>query len=248
MLSIRRSHLLAAIGSAVLVVLAGCTDLPSGPSDPITGTWVAGAPRVTFLLWITEFQVAYYEVPSAGGCALHTIYDLEALGDDEYLLRSTVSPATAEVRITARDGELKWQVAERTAIFMATSTDPSALTVCAGGGDDPAIDCSGLPPVEPGQDLVGFLAVTDPIERGRYYVYAFQPQAQDTVTITLMSPYFDAYLYVYDTDGVLVGENDDVAADSTDAALSLQVVPACYRVEATSFEHEITGSYTLRID
>lgn len=252
MSSIRHPHPVLGVGLAALIGVsaAACIgDTADLDSEPIIGTWVASVPGGTELLEITESRIMYYQAASDEDCAERTIYTVESLGDDEYLLTSTVSPVTIEARLTAADGELRWQTAYGSAFFVRTTTDPSTLAICAGGGDDPALDCTGLPAVEAGQDVTDSLTVADPIERGRYYdVYAFQPQAQDTVAVTVTSATFDTYLYIYDADGALLAENDDAAEGSTDAGLSLQVVPACYRVEVTSFDSEETGSYTLRID
>ena len=252
MFSIRHPHPVLRVGLLALVGVgaAACLDNTAElDSEPIIGTWVASVPGGTDLLEITESEITYYRTASDEDCAERTIYTLESLGDDEYLLTSTVSTATIEARITAAGGELRWQTAFGSAFFLRTTADPSTLEICAGGGDDPALDCTGLPAVEAGQDVTDSLTVADAMERGRYYdVYGFQPQAQDTVAVAVTSATFDTYLYVYDADGALLAENDDAEEGSTDAALTLQVVPGCYRVVVTSFDIEETGGYTLRID
>ena len=246
----RRSHPALALALVALIGAAACNDGGTGVgSDPITGTWVAEVQGGTLFLEISAEQVAYYQAADGEDCAERTVYDAEDLGGGDYRLTSTVTPISLEVRITANGDELRWQTDFGTAIFYRTGTDLSTLTICAGGGDDPTLTCTDLPPVATGQDVAGSLAQTDAEERGRYYdVYAFEPQAQDTVTVTAASSEFDAYLYVYDAAGELLAENDDAAEGSTDAGLSLQVVPGCYRVEVTSLGSGATGAYTLRID
>ena len=246
----RDSHPALALVLIVLIGAVACNEGGTGVgSGPITGTWVAEVQGGTLFLEITDDQIAYYQAAAEDDCAERTIYDVEDLGDGDYRLTSTVTPISLDVRITANDDELRWQTPFGTAIFFRTTTDLSTLTICAGGGDDPALTCSGLPPVPTGQDVAESLAQTDAEERGRYYdVYSFEPQAQDTVTVTATSSEFDAYLYVYDAAGGLLAENDDAAEGSTDAGLSLQVVPGCYRIEVTSLSRGATGAYTLRID
>ena len=240
----------ALIALAAVVAAAACDDSATEvESDPIFGSWVGDAQGGTFFLEITESQIIYYAKADTEQCAERTIYDMEPLGGNDYLLTSTVTPLTVEAQIIVRDGELTWQTAFGTAVFYPTTLDLSTLSVCAGGGDDPALTCTELPAIEPGQDVSGSLTQDDALERGRYYdVYAFQPQAQSTVDITLASTAFDVYLYVYDAAGTLLAENDDAVEGSTDAGLTLQVVPGCYRIEATSLATGATGSYTLRID
>ena len=246
----RGSRAALALALTTLLGAAACNESGTGVGGgPITGTWVVEVQGGTLFLEITEDQIAYYQAADADDCAERTIYDLEDLGGGDYRLTSTVTPITLEVRITANDDELRWQSQAGTAIFYQTTTDLSTLTICAGGGDDPTLTCADLPPMPTGQDVAESLAQTDAEERGRYYdVYSFEPQAQATVTVTATSSEFDAYLYVYDAAGALLAENDDAMEGSTDAGLSLQVVPGCYRIEVTSLSRGATGSYTLRID
>lgn len=233
------------------LALAGCNETPADiRSDPLIGAWVSNVPGGTIYLFITPNTLTYYAEADTEECADRYAYDIEPLGGNRYLLSSTVNAVTIESRIIATDGELTWDVGGGSAVFQqASNLDPSMLTACAGGGDDPALDCSALPALELGQAVAGELGQGDPEERGRYYeVYGFQPAAQDTAEITLASDNFDPYLYVYRADGTFVAENDDASAGSADAGLTLPVVPVCYRVEVTSFENAETGTYMLRVD
>lgn len=231
-------------------VAAGCGEDGTVVSDPITGTWVAQASDGTLYLEITADSLVYYAEATVDGCADRFAYGLEPLGDDRYRLSSAVNAATIESTITAESGELRWDTGVGVAIFQtAPGFDPGTLTVCAGGGDDPALTCTDLPELTLGQDQAGELAVTDSRERGRYYdVYGFQPASQLTATITVTSTTVDSYLYVYQADGTLIAENDDASASTFDAGLQVQMVPGCYRIEVTSFADDETGTYTVRID
>lgn len=233
-----------------LVALGGCGDDPSTvESDPIIGMWVADVSGGSLFVVITDEELRYYTASDTEDCADRTIYELEALGGNEYLLQSTVTPVEVEARLVARGGELTWRTEFGAIVFYRSEADPSALPLCAGGGDDASLVCSELPTVEVGQAVSGALTQDDPSERGRFYdVYAYQPEAQGAVDITVSSTAVDAYLYVYNAAGDLLAENDDATADSRDAGLVFQVVPGCYRVEVTSFGPGETGPYTLRID
>lgn len=240
-----------ALTPLLCLTLAGCNETPADiRSDPLIGAWVSNVPGGTLYLFITPNTLTYYAEADTEECADRYAYDIEPLGGNRYLLSSTVNASTIESTIIAMDGELTWDVGGGSAVFQqASDVDPSMLTVCAGGGDDPALECSALPALEPGLDVAGELGQGDPEERGRYYeVYGFQPAAQDTAEITLASDDFDPYLYVYRTDGTFLAENDDASAGSVDAGITLPVVPVCYRVEVTSFGDGETGAYTLRVD
>lgn len=240
---------LAALLAGLLV--AGCdesgTDVQSGP---ITGTWVAQLTGGNLYVVITDDSLVYYTEATAEDCADRYAYTLEPLGGDRYRLTSTVNTATLESTITATQNELTWDTGSGTALFQrADGVDPSTINVCAGGGDDPALVCAELPVLPLAQDVADSLTQADALERDRYYdVYGFQPAEPLTATISLTSSEFDAYLYVYEADGTLLGENDDVSAETVDAGLTLELVPVCYRIEVTTFDTGVTGDYTLRIE
>lgn len=240
---------LAAVLAGLLV--AGCdesgTDVQSGP---ITGVWVAQLAGGNLYLDITDDSLVYYTEATAEDCADRYAYTLESLGGNRYRLTSTVNAATLESTITATSNELTWNTGGGAAVFQrAEGVDPSTIHVCAGGGDDPALVCAELPVLPLAQDVADSLTQADALERDRYYdVYGFQPVEQMTATISLTSSEFDAYLYVYEADGTLLAENDDVSADTVNARLTLELVPVCYRIEVTTFDTGVTGDYTLRIE
>lgn len=233
------------------MTLAGCNASPADVrSDPLIGAWVSDVPGGTLYLFITPVTLTYYAEADTDDCADRYVYEIEPLGGNRYLLSSTVNASTFESTITATDGVLTWYTGSGSAVFReAVDVTPSMLTVCAGGGDDPALECTTLPALDRGQAIVGELGQGDPEERGRYYdLYGFQPAAQDTVEITVASDAFDPYLYVYRSDGTFLAENDDASAGAVDAGITLPVVPVCYRVEVTSFGAGETGAYTLRVE
>lgn len=235
---------------AGLVMTACNDDGTEVQSGPITGTWVAEFADGTLYLVISSDSLVYYTAADAESCADRYEYGLEDLGENRYRLSSAVNTSTAETHITATDGELTWETGAGAAVFQsAPGADIGSLEICAGGGDDPSIVCTELPALQLAQDLPGELTQDDAMERDRYYdVYGFQPDAQVTAEVTLSSSAFDAYLFVYDADGSLLAENDDVAESSVDAAVTLTFVPACYRVEVTTFDEAATGPYTLRVE
>lgn len=240
----------AAIVLALLPLLAaGCNDDGTGVSEPIAGTWFADGLGGTLFVVITDADLVYYTAADADDCVDRSRYELEHQGGNEYLLRSTINTATLTSTISARDGELTWATDFGTIIFQRSTADPASMPVCAGGGDDPALTCPDLPALEVGQTVLGALGEGDPSERGWIYdVYSFEPDAPLTAGITLGSPDFDAYLYVYDANGVLLAENDDAAEGSLNAGITLQFNPVCYRVEVTSLSPGETGAYTVLIE
>lgn len=186
-----------------VVLLGGCDEDPANiVSDPITGTWVADMAGGTIFVVITEDELHYYTASDTEECVDRTIYELEPLGGNDYLLRSTLTPVELEARLVAQGGELTWQTESGALDLHESNADPAALPLCAGGGDDPALVCSELPAVEAGQEVNGALTDEDPSERGFFYdVYSYQPGAQATVDVTVTSTEIDAYLYVYDAAG-----------------------------------------------
>lgn len=74
-------------------------------------------------------------------------------------------------------------------------------------------------------------------------VYVIDLTEPTTLTATLRSNSFDAYLEVVDTDLGWVGANDDF--DGTDAQVVVDLVPGTYDVEVSAYFDTGSGPYTL---
>lgn len=77
-------------------------------------------------------------------------------------------------------------------------------------------------------------------------VYELTLVAPATVTVTLRSDAFDAYLELYDADGYWIDANDDF--DGTDSRLTLDLAAGTYVVEASALFAGEGGPYTIDLD
>lgn len=99
-----------------------------------------------------------------------------------------------------------------------------------------------------GQTVNGTLSTNDcKDETGAYMdVYRLQIQTATTVTISMGSQQFDSYIWLVDANGNVIEQADDIGS-SNDAALTRQLQPGTYFINASSFDEEETGSYTLSV-
>ena len=100
----------------------------------------------------------------------------------------------------------------------------------------------------PGRTAISSLEVGD-VEQdgGRYREYwTMDLQAGQHVTVQMESDQIDSYLILLSPDEQVVQENDDLAGDSVDSRIDALVSRSGrYRVVATTFRPEESGSYTL---
>ena len=87
-----------------------------------------------------------------------------------------------------------------------------------------------------------------PSDKSLYRDYNFEGRSGQSVTISLESTDFDAYVAIFDPNGKLVAENDD-ASDSTKNAFLSVTLPATgrYRVIVNAYDASGRGRYTLTI-
>ena len=79
--------------------------------------------------------------------------------------------------------------------------------------------------------------------------YSFTLDEETEVTISLESS-VDTYLYLLrgaDSGGSVVDDNDDVESGNRNSGLTLTLAAGTYTVEATTYDEEETGSFTLTI-
>jgi hypothetical protein len=75
--------------------------------------------------------------------------------------------------------------------------------------------------------------------------YQFTLAEARRVTITLTSNEFDAYLYLFNSAGVILSQNDDSGGD-LDSRISLSLPAGTYSIGASAFDEFESGGYTLR--
>lgn len=251
--SIRRRATPLALLVLPLAALAGCGDPPTGSdSEDIRGVWVGQDGAASVYLDISSDEVAVY-LGSHSSCFEHSQYDIVARSGDTYTLSLAGTTFTAELimrrsgdRLEVRDPDDPNSVA----YYNSSSENVAELELCAGGGSDPNIVCTELPRIDVGETVTGSLSTTDPtsVYGSHYDLYSLQLTAGQQVTIDMASTEIDSYLAVYDADGGQIAENDDVDDQTFDASLTLDLEPGCYRIEATSFDAEETGQYTLSVN
>lgn len=102
--------------------------------------------------------------------------------------------------------------------------------------------------IVPGSSINGFLDNGDETSEGKLADrYRIAGTAGRTVTISLSSADFDAYLVLFDVNGAR-SENDDVSEESTDAALTYTFEhDGIIELVATSYDAGESGPYTLSV-
>lgn len=75
--------------------------------------------------------------------------------------------------------------------------------------------------------------------------YQFSLATARTVTIDLMSEDFDAFLYLFNSEGAILSRNDD-GGNVFDSRISLSLPAGTYSIGAAAYEGEGEGAYTLR--
>jgi len=78
-------------------------------------------------------------------------------------------------------------------------------------------------------------------------IYQFSGTAGQTVTVTLVSQDFDAYLYLVSPSGTVVAQDDDGGGFTNARIVFTLNVSGTWRVEATTFNRGSTGTYTLSL-
>lgn len=234
-----------------VAILAGCGEyLTENSSEEVHGVWAAQQGDVTRYIDISSHEFALY-IGTHSTCFDRRPYQIVNTNGENYAI-SLPGTVSAEELIIRRSGE-RLEIRNSSdpnsgTFYNSSNEDVSALDPCAGGGADPIVVCTELPRIAVGETVVGSLDAADPTTYYWTYfdLYALHLTTRQQVTIDLGSTDIDSFLSVYAEDGALIAENDDT--DTYDASLTLDLAPGCYRVEATSFDAEETGSYTLSVD
>ena len=78
--------------------------------------------------------------------------------------------------------------------------------------------------------------------------YTFRSSSEDRIAVSLNSDEFDTYLYLLDTEGNVLGFDDDSGRGTHSRISGFEITASTiYTVEATSFGPGQTGSYTLSL-
>ena len=110
-------------------------------------------------------------------------------------------------------------------------------------------DCSGGTRIEVGDVVTGTLEAGDDLDVDGAYLdrFALEVNEDGTVTITLTSDDFDAWLWLLEEDESVVASDDD-GAGGLNSEISMSLDQGCYLIDATSLGEGETGDYTLEVD
>lgn len=99
-----------------------------------------------------------------------------------------------------------------------------------------------------GQTVTGELAANDPTLRDgrRYRAYTFDGAPGDSVQMDLTSDAFDTYLFVQDSVGRALAENDDFEGLNSRVVFVVPA-PGRYRVVVSAFDRDAAGAYRLEV-
>ena len=184
---------------------------------------LSGSTAVQIDLTSTAFDT-YLIVTNATGTVV--AYDDDGGGGLNSLISATLAAGVYTIAATSYS-------AGETGAYTLSITRPV---------EDP---CSSATTITAGQSQAGSLATSDcRLTDGRYADrWQFTVTAATTVRLAL-SASFDTYLYVTNTGGTTVGEDDD-SGPGTDSQLELTLTAGTYIAWATSFSSRVTGAYSL---
>lgn len=233
-----------------LAGLAGCDSITGSSSgDGIEGTWVLVDGDYTTYVRITSNTVAVYD-GYMDSCFERISFNIVSHDGDVYTLGYQLSDQTMTVTIVRNGDNLVVTFADGSETYQSSNQNVDQLELCTadtGGGADPSIDCSSLPAISVGQTINGELNTSDDINSGRYFdLYGLTLGSPTQVQIDAVSDPVDMYLYLYESDGTFLGEDDD-GGTGYNSKMTPTLQAGCYRIEVTSFSDGETGVYTLSV-
>ena len=256
-----------AIGNFTLSVTGGGrTTIASGcnaasltlPASSISGTWaddcdsdvsgrgyaryysftLAESAEVTIGLSSEVDTYLYLRDGSVtSGAALHSNDDIES-GNTDSRVVATLAAGTYTIEATT---------------YSEDTTGSFTLSVTGGGTQ--TLVTTGCTPAEltlPAADEAGTWADDCQSEvpgRGYARYYTFTLSDESEVTIDLSSE-VDTYLYLRDgsaTSGAALHSNDDIGSGNTDSRIVADLETGTYTIEATTYNEEAIGSFTLSV-
>ncbi len=234
-----------------LAGLVGCDALTgSSNNDSIEGTWVLTDGDYTVFIEVTSSTVTVFD-GQMDTCFEREVYEITERDGEDYTLTEQTSGFSLTITIR-RDGDnLTVGLGSETETYSPSDQNLAQLEICpveTGGGSDPSIDCSTLPAISVGQTIIGELTTGDDMNNSKYYdLYGLTLNAQTQVHIAATSDAVDMYLYLYESDGTFIMENDD-GGTGTNSSLMPTLDAGCYRIEVTSYFSSETGSYTVSVN
>jgi hypothetical protein len=192
-------------------------------------------------------------VPAAGAYT----FSESSTAVDPYLFLETIDGNTIAENDDVTDGDtnagMKVLVPAGNYVIAANTYDPQsygAYSISSAAAVEAINNCE-LVFVTHGVTTNQNLTTTDCVNSGFYSddVYMFLDVGQ-SVTATMTSTDFDAYLEIWSVDGI-VASNDDASATSTNAQVSFTATKAAYYLIAPTTKLSgtpgVTGAYTLTI-
>jgi hypothetical protein len=114
----------------------------------------------------------------------------------------------------------------------------------------PFLNCANVVTINLGQTVNGALTSGDCTLEDDSFVdfYELRLNSARTVTITLNSSAFDAFLLVFERSSTFPSAWDDDSGSGTNARLQIQLQAGTYIIAANSFHSGETGAYQLTVN
>lgn len=81
-----------------------------------------------------------------------------------------------------------------------------------------------------------------------YDVHQFEGRAGQSFSVTVESADFDTYLLLYDVNGNVLGESDDISPENTNSAITVELTEdGIYSIIINGYEASDRGSYSLKV-
>jgi hypothetical protein len=104
------------------------------------------------------------------------------------------------------------------------------------------------PTFPPGSNTIAYgSSINGSLSRGAGIDYRFNANANDVVTIDLVSGAFDAYLELYGPDGRLITQDDDGGNGLNSRILNRRLSSGTHMIRARSYSNSGSGSFTLTL-
>lgn len=232
-------------------LMSSSSENPAGFNEcQIEGTWSQVVGSSTSTVVITPASFTAYDGFTTGCREVYAFQITDQDGDDYTL--TAVGGGGLEVNIRNEGGTLVvlFGGGGGESRYQPSTDDPSTFDFC-GGGDESTTACADLPALTVGGTINGELTTSDPLSpvepggTGSYYdLYGLTLASAQQVRIDHTSDVIDPFLRLWDADGGFIALNDDNGV-SFNSTLDLMLDAACYIVEASSWDWEETGAYTL---
>ncbi|MFM8441351.1 MAG: PPC domain-containing protein, partial [Acidobacteriota bacterium] len=169
-------------------------------------------------------------------------------------MRNSLVAAVIFVSLFAGPADFRTSAQSRTRVNGAGELRPSGVIRPQAVASALPLPCQTSTAITSGTPANGTLSGTDcTVTAGKYIdLYSFSGTSGQVVNISLTSAAFDAYLYLYDSSGTVIMENDD-SGTGQDARippdLGVIVLPTTgtYYIGASSLSAGSTGGYTVTL-